>query len=256
MAVLTCPKPDADHAPGLERLTRIELRKSTDTRAGFWLLALVALAGVAIMFVALYVGDDVKNREDIFAASQVGVAVLLPVVGILAVTGEWSQRTALTTFALVPRRSRVLTAKLSAGVCLAVAAVAVGSLGSVLVAGVGELSGHLDGGWGVDNRMLASVTLMAVVGVVMGVAFGMAFLNSPLAIVLYFVIPTVWSALSGTISALDGVADWLDTARTTEPMYEPGITAREWARFGTSTALWVGVPLLAGWFRVLRTEVK
>ncbi len=32
-------------------------------------------------------------------------------LGILTVTGEWSHRTALTTFTLEPRRSRVLLAK-------------------------------------------------------------------------------------------------------------------------------------------------
>jgi hypothetical protein len=37
-------------------------------------------------------------------------AVLLPVAGVLLVTEEWSQRTGLITFALVPVRPRVLDA--------------------------------------------------------------------------------------------------------------------------------------------------
>jgi len=41
-------------------------------------------------------------------------------VGILLVTSEWSQRASLITFTLVPHRSRVLAAKLLAGVSLAV----------------------------------------------------------------------------------------------------------------------------------------
>lgn len=256
MAVLDCPKQEEQGARSVGLLTRVELRKMTDTRAGFWLLAVIALAGVAVMFVALFVGDDTKSRGDIFLASQLGVSVLLPVVGILAVTGEWSQRTALTTFALVPRRSRVLGAKLAAGCWLALASVVVGTVGSLVVAGIGALTGDLDGGWKVDAKLTGTVLVMAVTGMVMGMAFGMVFLSSPLAIVLYFVIPTVWATLGGTISALDGVADWLDTARTSEPMYEPGVTAGDWARFGVSTAVWVGVPLVVGWFRVLRTEVK
>ncbi len=53
------------------------------------------------------------------------VSVLLPVLGILLVTAEWSQRTALTTFTLVPRRERIIAAKAAAGVALAVAATVV-----------------------------------------------------------------------------------------------------------------------------------
>ena len=39
----------------------------------------------------------------------------MPVVGILLVTSEWTQRTAMISFTLVPHRSRVLLAKLLAG---------------------------------------------------------------------------------------------------------------------------------------------
>ena len=37
---------------------------------------------------------------------------LLPILAIMLVTSEWSQRTALVTFTLEPRRSRVVLAKL------------------------------------------------------------------------------------------------------------------------------------------------
>ena len=40
---------------------------------------------------------------------------LLPVVGILLVSSEWSQRTAQVSFTLVPRRPRVIAAKMLAG---------------------------------------------------------------------------------------------------------------------------------------------
>jgi hypothetical protein len=48
--------------------------------------------------------------------------VLLPIVGILPVSSEWSQRTALITFTLVPRPMQVLVAKLVAGPALALVA--------------------------------------------------------------------------------------------------------------------------------------
>ena len=112
--------------PGLGRLVAVELRKIVDTRAGFWLqVATVALTAV-IVIVSLVIGDAADHT---FAALlDVAIqpaAVLLPVAGILLVTSEWSQRTGLITFALVPVRSRVLGAKLLASLVLAVAMLAV-----------------------------------------------------------------------------------------------------------------------------------
>ena len=70
-----------------------------------------------------------KAEDQTFAAlfgATIGVAsIFLPIVGLLLVTSEWSQRTALTTFTLVPERGRVVAAKLLAGCALALAAVAI-----------------------------------------------------------------------------------------------------------------------------------
>ena len=113
-------------APSLPRLVAIELRKTVDTRAGFWLLAASALLAIVVVGLTLAFGHATDLMFGVFFARTVGtVGVLLPVVGILAITSEWSQRTAVTTFALVPRRERVIAAKLLAGLVVALASVAV-----------------------------------------------------------------------------------------------------------------------------------
>ncbi|HEX2412934.1 MAG TPA: hypothetical protein VHJ39_17355 [Solirubrobacteraceae bacterium] len=89
-----------------------------------------------------------------------------------------------------------------------------------------------------------------------GIAFGLIFLSSALAIVLYFLLPTAWAILGETISALDGVAGWLDPSRTMVPLPEGSISGGEWARLSASTALWVGVLLAAGLVRLHRSELK
>jgi ABC-2 type transport system permease protein len=100
--------------PGLARLTAVELRKMTDTRAGFWLQLAVGLLTVAVVAADCLWGraQDHTLRE-MLAVAVAPASVLLPVVGILLVTSEWSQRTGMVTFALVPRRGRVMAAKLS-----------------------------------------------------------------------------------------------------------------------------------------------
>ncbi len=62
---------------------------------------------------------------DVLDLALVPVDLILPVVGIMAMTSEWTQRTALTTFTLSPRRIPVLFAKLVAAIALATAVVAV-----------------------------------------------------------------------------------------------------------------------------------
>jgi ABC-type transport system involved in multi-copper enzyme maturation permease subunit len=103
------------------RLMRVELRKAFDTRAGRWLIGVTAgLALVADLLIAIIVAaqDEALAYGDLVAGAAFTCSVLLPVVGIMLVTSEWSQRTAMTTFALEPRRMRVVSAKLLAGVLL------------------------------------------------------------------------------------------------------------------------------------------
>ena len=105
--------------PSLGRLTLVELRKMADTRAGFWLLVVTALLTIVTAVIAgLTFGDTDKTLLNMMAVTVQPASILMPVVGILLVTSEWSQRTAMVTFALVPERGRVLMAKLLAGVVL------------------------------------------------------------------------------------------------------------------------------------------
>ena len=132
--------------PGLGRLVAVELRKMVDTRAGFWLqVAMVALT-VVVVVVRLLVGDAAHHTfQSVLDVGLQPAAVLLPVLGILLVTSEWSQRTGLITFALVPVRSRVLGAKLIASLLLAVAMLAMSV--AVVAAGVLVSSPGVEGTW-------------------------------------------------------------------------------------------------------------
>jgi ABC-2 type transport system permease protein len=172
------------------------------------------------------------------------------VLGILAVTSEWSQRTGLTTFALVPERGRVIAGKLVAAVVLGVASTAA----CLITAAAGNLVAG--GSWSLSLAAIAHGALFEVIGVVGGVAFGLAFLSSPLAIVLYYALPTAWAILGETVHALDKPADWLELGRTLEPLVDGGMTGRAWAQLATSLALWLGVVLLIGLWRLRRTELK
>src|SRR5688572_30980067 len=91
------------------RLLGVELRKMWDTRAGLWLLISIGVITAAIIVIFFLVSDPsdrvFQNFIGITATPQ---GFLLPVLGILLITSEWGQRTTLTTFTLVPSRSRVI----------------------------------------------------------------------------------------------------------------------------------------------------
>jgi ABC-2 type transport system permease protein len=241
--------------PSLLQLSRVELRKSSDTRAGRWLLITIGLAALGVVAISLFVEDAPKTFADYFSFTQLPVGILLPVLGILLVTSEWSQRTAMTTFTLVPRRSRVLVAKVLAATALAV----LGVLASALAAALGALltpvftDSPMD--WALTGAQAGQVLLVQVLFVLSGVAFGMLLLSSPLAIVLYFVLPTVFTIVVNLVSALDWVRDWLDLGTTTTPMFDGTLDGQGWLQVATSAALWIVLPMVAGWVRIQRAEI-
>jgi ABC-2 type transport system permease protein len=235
--------------PPLPRLSAVELRKMVDTRAGFWLLAAIALIAAGIVVAMLAAGDDAdRDLQSMFGFAVLGTGALLPIVGILAVTSEWSQRTALATFTLVPERWRVMAAKVIAAFALALLSV----LACLAVAALGNLIAG--GSWSLGLSGLGGGALYQLLGMLGGFALGLLFLNSPLAIVMYFLLPTAWGILGELIDALP--ADWLDTSRTFEPLLENAMTGGDWARLATSCALWILLPLVVGTLRLRRAEVK
>src|ERR1700752_997111 len=98
----------------MSRIVSVELRKSFDTRSGFWLLASVGiLAVLATGATILFAPDSAITYDSFGAAIGVPLAIILPMIAILSVTSEWSQRTGLTSFTLVPHRGRIIRAKLT-----------------------------------------------------------------------------------------------------------------------------------------------
>lgn len=251
----------AGQRPSLLRLTAVELRKLADTRAGYWLLIVIALLSAGIVTVLLFSAPEADQRfENFFALTQFPVGILLPILGILLVTSEFSQRTAVTTFALVPQRHRVVGAKLAAGTVAALVSVLVTVAASAVGTLLATLGGTPPDAWSTSGFVVLGAAVFQVVSVLMGIAFGLLLQNTPLAIVLSLVLPIAWSMLGGLISRLRTAAEWMDTALTTAPLIEPpgagDLTGGEWARLGVSVAVWVGVPLVAGLFRTIRREVS
>jgi ABC-2 type transport system permease protein len=244
-----------DHRPGLGRLTRVELRKMYDTRAGFWLL--LSGLGLALLTAALTVftgSEDGKTLSNVLDNSIQAINVLVPIVGILLVTSEWSQRTSQITFTLVPHRGRVLMAKIVASVVLALLAFAVAFAVSALFTALSPSS--LGDVWTLDGSVVFQTALFTVISMLIGVGLGAAILLSAPAIVASFVLPIAFSAVTHIIGGLGDVADWLDQGETLTDLTNHGLSGHEWAQVGTTLLLWLAVPLAIGVYRFTRREVR
>jgi hypothetical protein len=239
--------------PSLARLVAVELRKVVDTRAGFWL----QIATVAITALVVAVRSAVGDAADHTFASVLDVAlqpaaVLLPIAGILLVTSEWSQRTGMITFALVPVRSRILGAKLVASIVLALAMLVMSV--AIVAAGVLVASPGIDGTWSDAAPLIAQSAVFLTTGMVVGVAFGAILLASAPAIVALFALPITWTAVA-SLSFFADAAPWLDTRLALAPLHQEILSGTQWAHAGTALALWMLLPLLIGISRITRREI-
>jgi ABC-2 type transport system permease protein len=239
--------------PGLGRLVAVELRKMVNTRAGFWLQVAMVAITVVVVTARAVTGDAADHTfASILSIGLQPAAVLLPVIGILLVTSEWSQRTGMITFALVPVRSRILGAKLIASIVLSLAMLVMSV--AVVAAGVLVASPSVDGTWSEAATLIGQSAVFLTTGIIVGLAFGAILLASAPAIVALFALPITWTAVA-TLSIFADAAPWLDTRLALAPLHEEVLSSAQWAHAGTALALWMLLPLLIGIWRITRREV-
>lgn len=267
----TAPRPDAvaarkpvaqDVKPiPMTRIVGVELTKMFNTRAGFWLLSSIGIIAVlASAAVIAFAPDEAINFGTFGSALGVPMSVLLPVIAILSVTSEWSQRNGLTTFTLVPHRGKVILAK-------AICSIGIGLVGMAIALGFGALGNLLgaaivgiDPVWNLSVTEFCYVLLASVLGLMMGFTLGILLRNSAGAIVAYFVyamvLPTILSVLGMMQDWFADAQPWVDFYYSTSYLYEGHMTGERWAQMATSGTIWLLVPLAIGLWLIRRSEVK
>ena len=243
------------------RVLQVELIKMFDTRSGFWLMVgIAASALIATGAVIAFAPDDQLTYDNFAAAIGAPMTVILPMIGILAVTSEWSQRSGLTTFTLVPHRGRVLGAKFLAATAVGVVsmfiALVVGVLGTVL----GSAIAGVDPVWNVSAGHFGLIVLGSVLGMMFGFMLGLLIRNSAGAIVTYFVYTLVLPPLLGLLAAnqkwFADLQPWVDYNYAQMPLFGGNLSGEQWQHLAVSGVLWFLLPLAVGLFIVRRAEVK
>jgi ABC-2 type transport system permease protein len=243
------------------RILGVELRKMFDTRSGFWLMASILILSVlATGAVILFAPSDEIDFQAFASAVGVPMTVILPMIAVLTVSSEWSQRSALTTFTLVPSRGRVIGAKGLLTVLIGVAsmfvALGVGAVGNV----VGSTLAGVDQTWNVSFGEFSQIVLADQVGMLMGFMLGVLLRNSPAAIVGYFVyslvLPGISSALANANDWWGDHGAWFDLNWASTRLFDNDMTGEMWTQLGVTALLWLVLPLAIGLRALMRAEVK
>jgi ABC-2 type transport system permease protein len=245
----------------LARVSRVELRKMFDTRSGFWLMASIVIAALISTVATILFAPDADLTYYTFAkAIGAPMTIILPIIAILSITGEWSQRSGLTTFTLVPHRNRVILAKVIASVTVGVAAMLV----ALVIGVVGNLVGTAITGtdlvWDVSVAHFLLIVLGSLVCLLTGTMLGILFRSSSVALVAYFVfslvLPTLWGFLTASQDRFLDLQPWLDSNYTQAPLFDGSITGDQWAHVAVTTTVWLLIPALIGLGLVTKSEVK
>jgi len=244
------------------RLVKVELRKMFNTRSGFWMLISIGvLSVIATGAVIIFAPNSAVTYESLATAIGFPMSVILPMIAILAVTSEWSQRSGLTTFTLVPSRGRVIGAKaiatLLVGLGSMAVAFAVGALGNV----AGSALAGVDTVWDISLSTAPQMVLGNLVGMAIGFTLGVVLRNSAAAIVGYFVVslvmPGILVLLAQVRSWFEDLQPWIDWNETQVALFEGATnTGEEWAMLGSTTMIWIVIPLVVGLLSLRRSEVK
>lgn len=249
----------------LSRQITVEARKLVDTRSGFWLiiggLALtVAVAVLTATLILAALGVDSSQYTLLTATASVGnvVGMLLALLGILTITSEWTQRTALVTFALEPRRGRVLQAKVAT--LLGATALAV-ALSVVVGAGIVALTRAMGfaTGWDLPAAQFLGFVGQVLFNVLLGVAIGLLLQHGAAAIVAFFVVPmmaTMVNSAGGLWEPLGRIAVWVTPDSTLEALGAGTVHGVQWLQLCSVLLLWIVIPSAIGTWRWLRRQIS
>ncbi|MFN8098764.1 MAG: hypothetical protein U0Q21_10830 [Dermatophilaceae bacterium] len=251
---LTTPEVPERRLHPFARQFVLELRKLTDTRAGLGLLlGVILLSALSLAGTIATALPAERTSATLLRALLAPQWVILPILGIVLVTGEFGKRTNASAFLLEPRRLRVLGAKVLAMLLVAdvLHGVAVGlaALGPVVLP---RLTGHQ---WvaAMPDSVFTQGLAVQFTEVLVGVAFGALIQSTAAAIAAFFTLPMI--GFGAASAAGHGVVSWIDLSTTQTPLAGGTATSTDLLHFACAALLWAVLPLALGALRLRRRDL-
>ena len=247
------PTAPAVHPQRLFTLLTVELRKLVDTRTGKAVLGLSVAIPLAALTWLLIKGTGGVVSWGRYSGFMPVLSMTIPLIGLFAMTSEWTQRTALTTFTLSPRRGRVLAMKFVAALALSMAVLAV-VIGLTLAAtALGGLIEGVSPSYDFVGTDIRGMAILIALQVTMAAGFGALAAQTAVAVGAFLVAPTLWTAV-GTL-VFGSNAQWLDVFTAYNRLASDTPFA-DLPQTLTAIGFWVVLPTAIGVVRSLRREVK
>lgn len=185
---------------------------------------------------------------------RLALQFLLPAMIVLHLTSEWTTRSAMTTFTLVPRRGQVIAAK---GVVMLV----VTAVSYALIAGIGIAATWIgrtmhdvptDNMWiGVGDT--AKDALLWLLMMASAFALGLLLHNGALAIAVVLASPTVLQMLRQVGGVMNDIFQWIDLHGIGQQVLQAGDNSSI-PKLIVASAVWIFVPLALGAWRTMTRE--
>ena len=222
-----------------------------DTRSGFWLIASIGITGlIATIATIAFAPDQDLTYYNFAKAVGFPITVILPMIALLSITSEWSQRSGLTTFTYVPNRRRVVGAKTLSAVIVAVAsmlfAFVVGALGNVVgstIAGTPTVW-DLSVAHAVDDR--AGQPGLAADRHHARHAAPQLRRRPGRVLRLVLLVPNLSGLLATSQDWFEHVQPWVDLNFAQTSLFEGMHTGAEWAHVAATVLIWIVLPGLSG----------
>ena len=234
-------------------LTLVEVRKMTSTRSGRAVLAAVLFIALAAIVWELFHAGAIPPSWEGYSGVLPVIGTTLAMIGLLGMTAEWTQRTALTTFTLSPRRIRVLLSKIAAALLIGVVLTGIAVAFAMIaypIASSHTTFATTNAGMGAS---IASTFIAVALNIIMGAGFGALLSISAAALVTYFAAPLLFATLG--VQLLGTSAKWLDITGAIQNISQREI-AGQWPQTITSIVVWIVLPMIAGLWVSAHREVK
>jgi ABC-type transport system involved in multi-copper enzyme maturation permease subunit len=204
-------------------LIRAEIRKLFTTR--LWLWMFITTIGLTALVVSLGIAFDgqegneaprlntAAGQRNLFG-SPAGSAVIVGILGIIAMTAEFRHMTATPTFLATPRRGRVVTAKMItyAGLGVVYAAAAVGVTLAVALPWLAAKGIDVSLGANRIPQTLVGVGAEVAIYAILGVGLGALLKNQVAAVVGLLVYLLVVGPILTAIDSIRSVTKFLPDA--------------------------------------------
>ncbi len=229
----------------------VEARKLVDTPSGLSLVAAaVLLAGVFAGGRALFPAGD-TGLGQLVSMAALPISWFVMAMAILLVTGEFTRPAASLTFTLNPNRGRVLAAKATVVVGLALAAILLSLVVGLLVAVASPPVTGQSFPLTLDLTRLGILTGSVLFTALAGFALALALRNAPAPLVVLLAWPTVALLIGALSEGAATVIAWVSL----EPFYALPGNGHAWLQLATSVAAWILLPGTIGTWRLLHHDL-